>query len=211
MDVVAYAGNDDSSIGADNGQAVPHSLSKSPEMIWVKCRGSAKDWKIYHKGLNGGTNPEQYHLVLNSTAAEVDSVNIWNDVAPTATHFTLGNNGDVNDTGKIYTAMLFASVAGVSKVGYYTGTGGTNQTINVGFNPRFLFIKRASGTGSWRVFDTLRSWDDTDAKVLKLESNDAQSDGTQTWVLKTSTGFTLNTYIDNINGSGSKYIYYAHA
>ena len=107
--------------------------------------------------------------------------------------------------------MLFASVDGISKVGSYTGSGGTNQTINVGFNPRFLIIKRASGTGNWRVFDTLRSWDGTNAAVLSLDSSDAQTDGTQTWVLKTSTGFTLNTYIDTVNGSGGDYIYYAHA
>ena len=205
FDVVAYAGNDGS---GSSSQAVPHSLSKTPEMIWIKCRSSAKDWKVYHKGLNGGTTPEQYHLVLNSSAAELDSINIWNDTAPTSTYFTLFNNGDVNDTGKDYIAMLFASVAGISKCGYWSGDGTSNDSkvITTGFTPRFVIIKRTTvGAGNWLVIDTLRGF----TKYLRLSLGNAED--TQTFITATSTGFTISSSDSDVNASGSNYIYYAHA
>jgi hypothetical protein len=209
FDVVGWRGRGGSQTGS-----TAHSLGVVPEMIWSKRRdGDDGAWLVYHKGLNGGTNPEQYYLNLDDNGAEDQAPGAWNDTAPTATHFSTGgwSAAGAMSTNNYMITMLFASVTGISKCGFYDGTGGTNQTINVGFNPRFLIIKRASGTGNWRVFDTLRSWDDTDAKVLNLDSSAAQTDGTQTWVLKTNSGFTLNTYLDTVNGSGSKYIYYCHA
>jgi len=214
FDVVSYQGNDDNGIGTVNGQAVPHSLSKTPEMIWVKCRTSAKDWKVYHKGLNGGTNPEQYHLVLNSTAAKVDSVNIWSDIAPTSTHFTVGDNGDVNDTGKDYIAMLFASVEGISKVGSYTGNANNTHTVTLGFAPRFILIKRADDNEHWLVLDTLRGWvAGGNTKTLYLQTNTAQSTITTSLcgVSPTSTGVEISGSQGFANVSGGNYLYYAHA
>jgi hypothetical protein len=209
FDAVMFRGRGGSQDGSNR-----HSLGVVPEMMWIKpLNVDAGDWVVYHKGLNGGTNPEQYHLHLNSNAAEDQATGEWNNTAPTAASFSTGTSGNtgVGGKNKMFLTLLFASVTGISKVDSYTGTGGTNQTINVGFTPRFLMIKRASGTGNWRLFDTARGWDGTDATVLEFDTADAETDGTQTWVLHTSTGFTLNTYIDAVNGSGSKYIYYCHA
>jgi len=215
MDVVAYAGNDGS---GSNSQAVPHSLSKTPEMIWVKCRTSAKDWKVYHKGLNSGTSPEDKHLVLNSTAAEVDSVNIWNDTAPTSTHFTLFNNGDVNDTGKDYIAMLFASVDNISKVGNYTTNSTGAVSVTLGFQPRLVIIKRAdlADTG-WVIFDSARGLNTSgNSAIMQLNANYAQ-DSSAEQILRTATGFTVSASVTNANIKGTtsypngNFIYYAHA
>merc|ERR1711981_844033 len=85
FDVVAYDGN------GTAGRQVPHSLSKIPEMIWVKERGGNESWRVYHKGLNGGTNPHEYTLVLNETAGEDDATWVWNDTAPTATAFSVAS------------------------------------------------------------------------------------------------------------------------
>ena len=206
FDVVAYAGNDDS-----GSQAVPHSLSKTPEMIWVKCRvgSSSKDWKVYHKGLNGGTNPEQYHLVLNSNAAEVDSINIWNDTAPTSTHFTLKDNGDVNDTGKDYISMLFSSVDGISSVGSYDGSNSTLQ-ITTGFQPRLVIIKRYTAAQGWVLVDSVNG----DGKFFSLHGPEAVQ--TADLLDFNSTGFELTAgsaggSVVKVNGSGESFIYYAHA
>ena len=48
------------------GRQIPHSLSKTPEMIWLKCK-VGENWAVYHIGLNGGTNPHEKEILLNSS------------------------------------------------------------------------------------------------------------------------------------------------
>ena len=212
MDVVAYDGN------STAGRQLPHSLSQTPEMFWVRPRtGTAagnQNWRVYHKGLNGGTNPERYYLGLDQTNGESSHTQFWNDTAPTSTHVTLGSSAEGNLSNYTYIMMLWASVAGISKCGYYTGngTGGSStQTITTGFQPRFIIIKKTSGSDNWLVFDTVRGWAAGNDKALKLNSTDAQNSGTWDVGEPTSTGFTLVGNFGTTNASGSKYIYYAHA
>jgi hypothetical protein len=210
FDVVTYTGN------GTAGHQIPHSLSKTPEMIWTKKRNGAEHWAVGHKGLNGGTNPWNYGLSLNQTNAEGASSFYFYNTAPTSTHFTLGQGGELNANNDTYIALLFSSVKGVSHVGSYTGTGSA-QTITIpngGFQPRFLIIKLAStpsdGTlRSWYVFDTTRGWGSGNDQWLMLDSNSAQFayDVGQ----PTSTGFTLADGTISFNGSGETYIYFAHA
>jgi hypothetical protein len=56
-----------------------------------------------------------------------------------------------------YIAYLFATLAGVSKVGSYTGTG-ADLNVDCGFSAgaRFILIKRTDSTGDWYVYDSLR-------------------------------------------------------
>ena len=207
MDVVTYKGN------GTSGHRIPHSLSKVPEMIWIKNRDETRNWPVYHKGLNEGTDPADHYIYLNGTGAQQNDSGFWNDTMPTSTDFTLGSYGEVNNSQR-YIAMLFASVAGISKVGYYTGngTGGSStQTITTGFQPRFIIIKKTSGSDNWLVFDTVRGWAAGNDKALKLNSTDAQNSGTWDVGEPTSTGFTLVGNFGTTNASGGKYIYYAHA
>ena len=103
MDVLAWTGNDVA------GHTIRHSMNAVPEMMWVKNRSASNDWMVYHKGLNGGTNPEQYYAVLNSTAAEVDQALMWNDTAPTSSVITLGSHSHVNGNLDNFVAFLLAS------------------------------------------------------------------------------------------------------
>jgi len=202
FDVATYTGN------STPGRTVQHNLSKIPEMIWIKCRSSTEDWVVGHKGINGGTNPWEYSLRLNSSDAETDYP-YFNDTAPTSTLFTLNNNGQVNGSASNnYIAMLFTSVAGISKVGYYDGSS-SSQTITTGFSPRFLIIRKSNGAGDWLVIDTTRGWAAGNDAYLMLNSTQAQSTDTD-FGAPTSTGFTLTVGVQ-WNTSGSKYIYYAHA
>ena len=198
LDVVTYVGN------GVVGRQIPHNLSKTPEMIWVKNRSITQAWKVYHKGLNGGTNPWEYSLNLNDNAVEVDDTQFWNDTAPTSTHITTGGSTENNHNGSNHIMWLFASVAGISKCGYYSGNGSSNLTITTGFQPRFLLIKRSDGAGAWHLFDSLRGMGATD-KLLQLNSTSAQLD--VSYVIPSSTGWTTEgTSLTNGN-----YIYYAHA
>ena len=202
FDVVAYDGD------GVAGRQIPHSLNKSVEMIWLRSRSHTNPWMVYHKGLDGGTNPSHKYLQLNSTSAESDASVIWNDTAPTANHFTIGSHSYVNADAYTYLAMLFASVDGISKVGYYTGNGST-QTISTGFAPRFAIIRRTDGSeDNWVVLDTTRGWGSGNDEVLKLNSNTAESAFDAG--APTSTGFSL-TSDGWVNYSTGKFIYYAHA
>jgi hypothetical protein len=198
FDVLAYQGD------AKIGRVVFHNLSKSPEMIWIKKRDASEPWAVGHKGLNGGTNPWEYYLQLESNIAEADYP-LFNDQAPSSTSFHIHSNDMVNGEDHPYIAMLFASVSGISRVGYYNGSGSTGNAQNIGFQPRYLIIKRINSTGNWMQFNSLSGFD----KYTQLDTNQQQY--TQTYVNVSATGFSLVSDYGDTNESGSKYIYYAHA
>ena len=208
FDVVTYK-------GVSNTQHLNHSLGRIPEMIWIKNRtyttwfGNNQDWLVYHKGLNGGTNPEQYILNLNGTSAEANESN-FADTAPTAVQFSVGSDTKSSYASADYIAMLFASVDGISKVGSYTGNGASSQTITTGFQPRFIIIKNIDQSGkSWMVLDTVRGWASGNDNYLQL--NDSAAQLSHDFGNPTSTGFYLHGGGSTYNGSGTNYIYYAHA
>ena len=203
FDVVTYTGN------GSAGLVVNHSMNKIPEMIWVKNRStSSSNWVVYHKGLNGGTNPETHYLRLNLNGAEGD-YDFFNDYAPTSTHFKVVNHPLVNDNGDDYIAMLFASIPKISAVGSYTGNGSTGQTITLGFQPRFVIIKAMNMAEHWEVLDTSRGWGSGDDEWIRLSTNEDQNEAD--YGAPTSTGFTLTSGNNENNSSSGTYLYYAHA
>ena len=209
FDMVTYVGN---STGDYSGmsQVIPHNLGKSPEMIWCKRRDASGYWGVYHKGLNGGTNPENYRLLLNDTHAESAASGsytnwYWDNTAPTATHFSVGEVPNANAQNSQIIAMLFASVSGISHVGSYSGSGSTGNAQNIGFQPRYLLIKRRNATSDWMQFNSLSGFD----KYTQLNTN--QQRNSQTYVNVSATGFSLVSDYGDTNESGSTYIYYAHA
>lgn len=150
-DVVAYTGN------GTAGRTVSHNLGVAPEMMWVKKRNATGAWPVYHVGAHA-TSPENYFLQLNSTITATLNSARWNNTAPTATEFTVGNGGTVNDLNDTYIAYLFASVDGVSKLGSFTHTSGTATNVDCGFSngARFVLLKYYDQASDWWVFDTVR-------------------------------------------------------
>tara|TARA_R100001443_G_C3279051_1_gene159937 strand:- start:30 stop:677 length:648 start_codon:yes stop_codon:yes gene_type:complete len=208
FDVVCYTGN------GTAGHQISHSLSKTPEMLWIKDRTQSNGWIVYHKGLDGGSNPEDKYLALNNNNAEADNAGMWNDTAPTSTHFTLGAHGYVNEapggTGDEFIAMLFASVDGISSVGSFVGnSSSTGPVITTGFAPRLIIIKAASTSGSWFIYDTTRGLASGNDQRLLLNDNSNQVAADD--VDPSSTGFQLKSSWDQLNNSGDTYIYYAHS
>jgi len=195
---------------------VRHSLNAVPEMMWIKAisgqyAGSA-NWFVYHKDLNGGTNPEYYNLNLNTSGAEGSAGLQYWQRQPTSTVFTHGNTGGTGYTGWTYINILFASVEGISKVGSYTGTGVSGLAVTTGFTPRFLIIKNASWShGDWFVYDTTRGWTSGTDAVLVINSTAAQSTAGTHATNPTSTGFTIESTDAAVNANGNNFVYYAHA
>ena len=207
FDVATYVGNSQSS-----AITVNHNLGVVPEMMWVKKRGATSDWMVYHKDLNGGTNPHTYRLRLNSTGGEGTGSGVWN-AAPTATQFSVGTDSDVNSGSFSHIAYLFATVASVSKVGSFTGNG-SNQNIECGFSSgaRFVLIKRtdSSTSGEWYVFDTVRGIVSGNDSTLYLNYTDA-ADTSLDIIDPYSGGFNVNNNSARININTASYIFYAIA
>ena len=199
FDVVCYTGT------GVAGLAVNHNLGVAPEMMIIKRRNTAWAWAVYY----GVTN--QY-LVLNTTAATASDT-LWNSSLQTASVFTLGDPPSVNNTGSTYVAYLFATCAGVSKVGSYTGDGTVGRVINCGFTSgaRFIMLKKTSTTSDWYVYDTARGITTGGEKSLSLNTTAAES-GSSDVIDPDSSGFAVGTGAsDFFNELGVTYIYLAIA
>jgi hypothetical protein len=201
MDVVCYT-------GTGSARTVTHNLQAVPELMIVKTRSlTGRDWVVYSSAL-GATKV----FYLNQPDAAVTSSNFWNDTAPTSSVFTVGTGGTVNASAATYVAYLFATCAGVSKVGSYTGNG-TTQTINCGFTggARFVLIKKTSGTGDWMVSDSARGIVSGNDPYLELNNTNAEVTG-EDWLDTDSTGFVVNEVSgSNANTSSATYIFLAIA
>ena len=203
FDVVAYE-------GTGSVRTVSHNLGVAPEMMWIKRRDSTGTWCVYHTGLDA-SSPEDYFLYLD-TQTPFNNANMFNDTAPTSSVFTVNNNSNSNTSGGEYIAYLFATVAGVSKVGSYTGNG-SSQTINCGFTSgaRFILIKRTDSTGDWYIWDTERGIVAGNDPHLSLNTNASQVT-TNDSIDPVSSGFAVNQVAaTNVNVSSAEYIFYAIA
>jgi len=204
MDVVTFKGS------TTNPLNVTHGLEVVPEMIWLKPRTSGPyTWWVYHSGIGAGGGIKLNENEAAETGAAVGQT-LWNNTAPTSTVFTVGNQSNTNNNDIPTTAVLFATLPGISKVGSYTGNGGT-QTIDCGFtsSARYILIKRTDSTGNWAVFDTARGIASGDDKIMYYNKTNAEATGQ--YVNPNSSGFELSTSDGDVNASSATYIFYAIA
>jgi len=197
FDEVCYTGT-----GSATTQA--HNLTVAPELMIVKERSTGNAWWVYD-AIDGNTK----YSVLNSTAAPTTSSSAWNNTTPTASVFSIGTGSNVNASAQTFVAYLFATLAGISKVGSYTGNG-TGQAIACGFGSggaRFVLIKRTDSTGDWYTFDSARGLTSGSSPYLLLNSTAAEVTGNN-GVYASSGGFTLGaTASTTTNISGASYIF----
>jgi hypothetical protein len=199
FDVVAYTGNGTAS------QTINHNLGVVPEMIWIKTRDNAPlndNWIVYHKDRSA----DQKGWYLNATSAEQNVASISG--TPTDTQMVVENQYTSNASGT-YIAYLFASLAGVSKVGSYTGNG-SSQTIDCGFSSgsRFVLIKGLTVATPWLLYDSTRGITSGNDPYILLDSKSGSS--TTDYIDPDSSGFIVNNNVW-VNNNGSDYIFYAIA
>ena len=213
FDAVCYTGN-----GAL--RTIKHNLGAAPELMIVKARSAALTGNVYCSYLSGAPSNSLYlfDASLSGSAATSSGI-LWGNTAPTSSQFTVDFYDSVNRSGDTFVAYLFASLPGISKVGTYTGNGGTagadgtSQTINCGFTTgaRFVLIKRTDGTGDWFVFDSARGIVTASDPYLLLNSTAAEVTSVDA-VDADNTGFIINqTSGTNLNVTSATYIYLAIA
>lgn len=201
VDIVCYT-------GTGSATTIAHNLGAAPELMVVKVRNTANQWNVYAAPIGNSQS-----LVLNSANPVLTSVSLWGNVNPTNAIFTLGGGfAGVNSLGDTYVAYLFATKAGISKVGGYTGNG-SSQTINAGFTTgaRLILIKRTDATGDWYIWDSVRGIVAGNDPHLSLNSTAAEVT-TNDSIDPDNTGFIVNQLAaTNINVTSATYIYLALA
>jgi hypothetical protein len=176
----------------------------------VKRRDSTSIWAVYAGAL---ANAATSYFDLSASDARVTGNGIlWNSTAPTSTVFTIGASSNINTIGSFNVAYLFATLAGISKVGSYTGTGAL-QTINCGFTSgaRFVLIKNASDVGNWYVYDSARGITSGNDPYLFINSTSVEVSNTN-FVDTDTTGFKVTAAAPaGLNFAGNTYIFLAIA
>lgn len=194
--------------GTGAARSVAHNLAAVPELMIVKSRSSVTDWAVYHSVFGGST----LYLRTNSAGGPAGNGAVWNSTIPSSSTFTVGTDGSVNTSTGTYVAYLFATLAGVSKVGSYTGNG-SSQTINCGFaaGARFILIKRTDSTGDWFTWDSTRGIVAGNDPYLSLNTTSAEVT-TDDSVDTDATGFIVNQLAaTNINVTSATYIFLSFA
>jgi hypothetical protein len=200
FDVVAYT-------GTGVARTVNHNLAAVPDLMIFKQRDIGGYWMVYPVQLGNK------YLVLQLTNAVANGfTGLWNNASPTASTFPLGTGSDCNQNGGTYVAYLFATLAGVSKVGSYTGTA-ADLNVDCGFSAgaRFILIKRTDSTGDWYVWDSARGIVAGNDPYLLLNSTAAEVTSTD-YIDPLSSGFTVTSSAPAaLNASGGTYIFLAIA
>jgi hypothetical protein len=220
MDVVCYTGN------GSTLQTFNHNLGVVPELVIIKRRssGSGQDmnWPVAVKGsgsnayfsvpgAGGALNLGGAFGLTTGWAGYFGPGLAINATTVQPYYVTWASPGGY-ESGQTYVAYLFASVAGVSKVGSYTGTGTTLQ-IDCGFTggARFVLIKRTDSTGDWYVWDSARGIVSGNDPYLLLNTSGAEVQGTD-YVDTYSAGFEISsTAPAAINANGGSFIFLAIA
>jgi len=185
FDIVTYAGN-------GSARAISHNLGSVPGMIIIKGYDRSDGWAVYHRGHNGGTDPEDYVTFLSGSNAQSNSASHFNDTSPTSTHFTVGTESMVNSSSNNYVAYLFGhdttadSMIQCGSVAYNSGA-----TVNLGWSPQWVMTKDTA-VGNWNIADAARGIGDDGSRGPTLYADsDAPETANGTTVLRTATGFTM--------------------
>jgi len=200
--IVTYTGT-----GGTGTTTVGHGLTVSPSMVMIKRRDVATNWGVYHTGLTSTS----YYTLLNSFAAEANYGSTF--ISPGDSTLTIARDSSILNTNTgTYVAYCFATVAGYSAFGKYTGNGSTDGPfIYTGFRPRFVLLKSSSAATDWYIYDTAR--DTYNVATLELNPNlsAAEQNGTYGSMDINSNGFKLRFATGEVNASGATYIYMAFA
>jgi hypothetical protein len=202
--IVTYVGN------STSGATVGHGLGAVPKMMILKDRDVAENWVIYNETIG----PTKF--LYFTTDAAFTASNRWNDTAPTSSVFTLGNETQVNATGRDYVVYCFAEVEGFSSIGSYTGNGSATDGpfVYTGFKPKWIMYKSSSNAGTrWGILDTDRSASGGGNSVgdqLFAELADAEANADHE-IDFLSNGFKVRDGSGSVNGSGYTITYMAFA
>ena len=202
--------------GTGSAQSIGHGLGVVPNMMWIRRLDGTEDWAVYFKDHGGaGGSGVNYYQALNTTEKRSSNTNRFS-VAPTSSAFTVNSHSAVNHSGGTHIAYCFANKPGFSKMGVYTGNGGSDGPFTyTGFKPSFVMYKGMEGSNAvdnWEIQDNARFNTDKhnpQNETLYPNINNAEGVDTTDRMDFLSNGFKMRTNGSDYNGSGQQYIYMA--
>ena len=188
--------------GTGNADDVGHGLDSAPDLVIAKNLDSSdsnSNWIAYASPLSGERG------IFNGTQSFSASTAHFR-ADPDSTVLKLSNNAssNVNRSGDDFIAYCFHSVAGVSKLGSFVGTGQAGNAQDIGFEPSWIMFKPTAGLSSWYILDVKRNSFDN-----YLLANSTATEGSLNLINTTSTGFQFLG--SGLNNSGVDILYYAIA
>lgn len=208
FDIVTFTGN-------QTARTISHSLGVKPQWMWIKNREKVESWHSYHT-TQGATKSAE----TNGTGAYSSSATIWNNTEPTSSVFTVGNNGNINETDSGIVTYLWSGIKGFSKFGKYEGNNNADGPyVFTGFRPAWVMIKRAGGANGWFLSDTKRVGFNGVATNSAAVGNPelspnldrTEAEGNTNWVDIYSNGFKPRITGNDTNGASETYVYMAFA
>jgi len=192
---------------------VGHGLDSTPDIVIIKAIGGS--------GFGGGvahwvvgtshvpSDPWIGGMYLSTNGEYYSSINYFWNGTPTSDVVKIKTDPYVNSTNVEYVMYSWHSVAGYSKIGSYTGNGSTDgPTVNIGFEPAWLMIKKTNGTGQWLLVDNARNPSNPVNARLRADKSDAES--TSYNILNfLSNGFKIITADNDQNTDEETYLYMA--
>ena len=205
--VVSYTGN------AVSGATIGHGLGVEPDLVIVKSTNlTTQSWNTYVKNV---TTTNAQFLTLNTNNANGNTANprfIPGNFSSSV--FSVGNDNSTNGVNGVdtYISYCFASVAGYSKIGSYTGNGSASGPIvNTGFEVGWILIKNTTSAGeSWIMFDNARNTSNPRNCQLRADTNGVEACTVDT-INFYANGFQPLSNWGGYNASGDTYIYMAFA
>jgi hypothetical protein len=206
--IVSYAGAQASTF------TVGHGLNSTPAMIITKSRNATGEWGVYYTNEGINTN----WMVLNSTAAKGTnngplSGGAYVIIQPT--NFQIAQTAFANSASEMI-AYCWTAIPGYSSFGSYTANGITDGPfVYLGFRPKFIMIKKTSGTSNWILRDSVRGPTNVHESVLwsnlTLQEGGGFA-GSNYSIDFLSNGFKILNVGDDSNvTAGQTYIYMAFA
>jgi hypothetical protein len=193
---------------------INHNLGVTPELVILKSR-STGDWytNFFFGGSNNfwmgnGMNSSNAVLYSGTVSSVFGSNSLLSSTVFNPYQCSNGNTNSGYANGSNYTAYLFASLGGISKVGSYTGSASGSVVVNCGFvgSARFVLIKRTDAAGDWIVVDSARG------SSFYSTLNTATAEVNTSVVTLTTGGFTTAAPGAITNASGTaNYVYFAIA
>lgn len=184
----------------NTSHTISHGLTTTPTFILYKrYSGATSNWTGYTTVLDGSWDYIQLNRTDNSGDGGSD---IW------GTSTTIKN---ISTAGS-WVAFVFHNVDKFQKFGTYTGAGSSGKTVDIGFQPRFIMIKRTddiNNSTSWGIWDSVRGG----TEVLRANTNGQKTTASTTQLSFTSTGISIPTSSTSglLNESGDNYFYWAIA
>jgi len=200
--------------GSSGNDTVGHGLSQAPNLVIVKSRANADQWRVGSiQNIAGTTMDFTDYLKLNDTTALTDESTTWVDTAPTSTVFSVGSDSATNHPGYTYVSYCFYSVEGFSKIGGYQGVSDADGAfIYTGFRPAMVIIKNITQTGNhWVIFDSARTPDNPSTKFLFPSDNAVENTSNGNNLDFLSNGIKFRKSDGWYNHGNYKYLYMAFA